>query len=270
MNTGIYLLDLRELLQGAECAVLFERAFSKMDEARREKTLGLRNAQARAAGVGAGLLLQRAAQEFQDGGRKGWLSLQSGGWKDGQEPGGRYTVSGLLAELDEPLPLIYRYGERGKPYFEDIPLYFNLSHSGDYVLCAVSEREVGADIQRFQPVDAMKLAKRFFPEPECEALSRCEGTQERQELFFRLWARKEAYGKLTGEGVVSVLDRDMRDADADWQEFLPPEGYAAAVCTAGGAPELRPEQTAGTGGTLDPLPGSQQERPAGKRMPGNK
>lgn len=223
MSTGIYLLDVRELLQGAECEALFETALAKVDAVRREKTLGLRNAQARAAGLGAGLLLQRAVQDFQDGGRQ-----------NRQEKGRSYTLSELLADMGEPLPLTYRYGERGKPYFERIPLYFNLSHSGDYVLCAVSEREVGADIQRFQPVDMMRLAKRFFSEPECQELVRCEETRERQELFFRLWARKEAYGKLTGEGVAAVLGRDVRGVAADWREFLPPEGYAAAVCVAGG------------------------------------
>lgn len=240
MSTGIYLLDVRELLQGAECEALFETALAKVDAVRREKTLGLRNAQARAAGLGAGLLLQRAVQDFQDGGRQ-----------NRQEKGRSYTLSELLADMGEPLPLTYRYGERGKPYFERIPLYFNLSHSGDYVLCAVSEREVGADIQRFQPVDMMRLAKRFFSEPECQELVRCEETRERQELFFRLWARKEAYGKLTGEGVAAVLGRDVRGVAADWREFLPPEGYAAAVCTASGASELRTGQSAEASGALD-------------------
>lgn len=217
-------MNLWELLRGAECAALFESALGKVDAARREKALGMRNAQSRAAGLGAGLLLQRAVRDFQDGRPEDW-----------PKKGGRYTVSGLLSELGEPFPLTYRYGERGKPYFENLPLYFNLSHSGDYVLCAVSDGEVGADIQKFQPVDEMKLAKRFFSESECQAMARCEETKERQCLFFRLWTRKEAYGKLTGEGIVAVIDKDMQGEVADWQEVVLQEGYAAAVCAARGA-----------------------------------
>ena len=219
-NTGIYLLNLQELLSGAECAALFESALGKADAVRREKALGVKNARGRAAGLGAGLLLQRAVQDF-----------QGGGTKDRPQKGGRYTVSGLLSELGQPLPLTYRYGERGKPYFEDLPLYFNLSHSGDYVLCAVSDVEVGVDIQKIQPVNERKLAKRFFSEAECRVLEGCESSEGRRRLFFELWSRKEAYGKLTGEGIAAVIGRDMREEAADWQEVAAPEGYAAAVCT---------------------------------------
>ncbi len=141
------------------------------------------------------------------------------------------TLSGLLAELADPLPLSYRYGEAGKPYFENLPLYFNISHSGEYVLCAVSGQEVGADIQKFRPVNTEKLAGRFFAESEYRALTDCADDGERQRLFFALWTRKEAYGKLSGKGLVSCVDLPVCDIPGLlWSNLPQPEGYAAAVC----------------------------------------
>jgi len=254
----IYLLNVGELIYGS-AGSLFESALLKVDSVRREKALRAGTVRGKASGLGAGLLLQKAVRDRQEAAenRKGTVrdrqevaEDRKGTVRDRQEAMGHRptdgtegepalscgrsylscTVSGLVSELAEPVPLTYRYGDKGKPYLENIPLYFNLSHSGDYVLCAVSGLEVGADLQKIQPVDVRKLAKRFFSEPECRTLERCENDKERQRLFFRLWTRKEAWGKLTGEGVAAALDRDMQGEDADWLEIIPPEGYAAAVC----------------------------------------
>lgn len=242
----IYLLNVGELIRnGADSREDF--MLCKVDEVRRERVLAAKTGQGRAMELGAGLLLQEAVREWR------WNSFQGAGEKSpedspvdsgeteedaavwGQSPCIRHcTVSGLLSEPWKPIPLTYRYGAKGKPYFEKIPLFFNLSHSGEYVLCAVSFREVGADIQKIQSADVMKLAKRFFSEPECLALERCESDREQQGLFFGLWSRKEAYGKLTGEGITAVLGKDMQNTDAEvdveWLDVPPPEGYALAVC----------------------------------------
>ncbi|MDE6642205.1 MAG: 4'-phosphopantetheinyl transferase superfamily protein [Acetatifactor sp.] len=218
---NIYLLNIEELIQG-DAGIPADSMLHKVDEARRAKVLAAKTVQGKAAELGAGLLLQKAVQDWKRD-------------KPQQSPRIRFcTVSGLFSELTEPLPLTYRYGDKGKPYFENIPLFFSLSHSGEYVLCAVSRQEVGADIQKIQPSDVLKLAKRFFSEPECRALERCESDREQQGLFFGLWSRKEAYGKLTGEGVTAVLGKDMQNTDAkrnvEWIDVSPPEGYALAVC----------------------------------------
>ncbi|MCM1190854.1 MAG: 4'-phosphopantetheinyl transferase superfamily protein [Butyrivibrio sp.] len=244
----IYLLNIGELIR-EEAEFRAESLLHKVDETRRKRILAAKTGQGKAAELGAGLLLQRAVLDWQaDGGPV----AETGGFADcagkaaeadsvvlteGADVGSCILctlsglLSGLLSDLSAPLSLTYRYGETGKPYFVNMPLYFNLSHSGEYVLCAVSSREVGADIQRIQSVDVMKLAKRFFSEPECRVLERCESVWEQQRLFFELWSRKEAYGKLTGEGITAVLKRDMQTVEAQWQNVSPPEGYAMAVCT---------------------------------------
>ena len=180
---------------------------------------------------------------------------------------GQQNVSERIQDSQRiPLPLQYRFGPHGKPEIVDFPMYFSLSHSGDYVLCAVSDREVGADIQKLQAADFSKLASRFFTEAEYQALEKCVDEAERQKLFFRLWTKKEAYGKLTGQGVAAILNRDVcftPDIDInekssrsfpegktvsecgkqpkgllpEWVEISAPEGYAVAVCTEANGPE---------------------------------
>lgn len=190
-----YLLSIEELM-GAEGRGLLEEAFSKVDHHRRRKAEGLRLGRARAACLGAGLLLQLAVWMFP--GQRGAGSAVYSGLI-------QYTVSGLLDRLrdKEPLPLAFRYGEKGKPYFRDYPFYFNLSHSGDYVLCALSTKEVGADVQQHRAGAGGRIAARYFSEQERAALESCKGGGD--ELFFRLWTRKEAYGKLTGEGIAGTM-----------------------------------------------------------------
>lgn len=225
----IYLLDVGELIQD-RVEVQFASMLRRVDETRREKVMAAKTPQGRAAQLGAGLLLQRAVRDWQEKGGAGVLEE-----KPGQEPRiQRLEVCSLISEVSFPLSLNYRYGSQGKPYFKELPLFFSLSHSGEYVLCAVSRREVGADIQRLTSVNELKLANRFFSEPERRILERCESALERRRLFFGFWARKEAWGKLTGEGVAAALQKDMQGADAgqdmEWADFVPPEGYAAAVC----------------------------------------
>lgn len=223
----IYLLSVGELIRERDEGRV-EALLHKLDGTRREKVLSAGTPQAKAAALGAGLLLQKAARD--------WLNKKMlCGAARGEAPGGVLcTTSGLLSELPEPLALTYRRGEKGKPYFQELPMFFSLSHSGEYVLCAASGREIGADIQKIQPADILKLAKRFFAEPEYLGLERCKSEEERRRLFFELWSRKEAYGKLTGEGVAAALGQDLRSGnagqDAEWAVLSPPEGYTAAVC----------------------------------------
>lgn len=227
MSVRVYLLSLTDLKTSELLEGFLEAASLRVDAVRRGKAEEIRNPRGRAASLGAGLLLQKMVTDYQSG-----MEMQGEHY---------YTAAELLADLRTPLPLQYRFGKHGKPCIVDFPLHFSISHSGDYVLCAVSEREAGADIQQYQPIDLQRFAGRFFTKEECTAMEECGNEAERQSVFFRLWSRKEAYGKLTGRGVMSVLNRDNRrasetaecgsaDVCAEWVEVSAPEGYAMAVC----------------------------------------
>lgn len=218
-----YLLSIEEFRDTEKGRVLVERAFSRVDETRRRKAEGMRPGQPQMVCLGAGLLLQLAVREAldrnvgkeeEDRERAG----REGADREGKSVSGedektikikQYSAIQLLTcvERTPRASLSYTYGEKGKPYFKDLPFYFNLSHSGDYVLCGLSTEEIGADIQQHCGKDVGKLARRFFSRREAAVLEQAGAAREK--LFYKLWARKEAYGKLTGRGVADILDVDL-------------------------------------------------------------
>lgn len=144
------------------------------------------------------------------------------------------------------------YGGNGKPYFiQPKGLFFNISHSGEWTVIALSDGEVGCDIQKIGPVD-MRVAERYFTPEESEALA--EAGDGARDLFFRIWTVKESYLKALGTGLARPLnsfavrftERGARIVDptsADkWSVTEPnsPSGYKIACCSKEeqGAPEL--------------------------------
>lgn len=108
---------------------------------------------------------------------------------------GSYVV--LLYSLKQEKynkPLTFTYNENGKPYLKNI--YFNISHSGDYVMCAISNEEIGCDIEKIKEID-MKIAKRFFCESEYQNII----TTKDDDLFFKYWTLKESYMKNVALGL---------------------------------------------------------------------
>ena len=96
----------------------------------------------------------------------------------------------------------------GKPYLSYIPgnkkLYFNFSHSLEYLALAVSTSSpVGIDIENIhRKTDIDKLSKRFFHPLEVQYLDRLKNT-EKKEAFFRLWTIKESFLKGLGDGLTT-------------------------------------------------------------------
>jgi 4'-phosphopantetheinyl transferase len=169
---------------------------------------------------------------------------------------GRATLRRLLAAcLDlEPAEITFEYGPHGKP---ELPtthsmLRFNVSHSGDMLLCALAAgREVGVDIEEMRagmPVD--HLAQRFFSPAEVQALEALP-SGDRVPAFYQIWTRKEAYLKARGDGltvplsafsvhqpgpdgVVAVAGPELSTSPATWRVFDVPvrHGCAAALALA--------------------------------------
>ncbi len=90
--------------------------------------------------------------------------------------------------------IIFSTNEFGKPYAENVDLYFSVSHSEDVVICAVSERPVGIDVEKIRVV-RFKTAERFATAQELEYIG------ENAERFFEIWTLKEAYFKCIGTGL---------------------------------------------------------------------
>jgi 4'-phosphopantetheinyl transferase len=151
-----------------------------------------------------------------------------------------------------PRDVTFVNGEFGKPEVQrpadaDI-LRFNLAHSGEWLLFALARaRELGVDVEQHRTMsDAIQIARRFFAPPEIAALEALDPALH-HDTFFRVWTRKEAIVKATGQGISAGLDRfavtsdapddvTLRGLDGDpaWDRWTirgldMPENYTAAV-----------------------------------------
>lgn len=93
----------------------------------------------------------------------------------------------------------------GKPFLavplHEPPIYFNLSHSGDYMVLIFSIVEVGIDIEYTnRNTKIEKMARRFFHPAEYETLLNLDGSNKKKH-FFTLWTIKEAFLKGLGCGL---------------------------------------------------------------------
>lgn len=97
--------------------------------------------------------------------------------------------------------------ERGKPYFPKCPeIFFSISHSGAFWVCAMAAEEVGVDIQEHtrRKAETIKeasarfgrMAHRFFSPVEARFVE-----EDSYSRFFCVWAARESYVKYTGQGI---------------------------------------------------------------------
>lgn len=161
----------------------------------------------------------------------------------------RHILSRYLAR--PPSVLRFSYSPHGKPALVDpASPAFNLSHSGELALLAVSRAPtIGIDLEQLRPMpDAGQIAQRFFSPHENEVFQTIPAEQ-RDEAFFNCWTRKEAYIKAVGEGLSHPLDSfdvSLRPgepaallavrppaATSDWalHAFQPAPAYVAALVT---------------------------------------
>ena len=142
------------------------------------------------------------------------------------------------------------YVQNQKPCIKNSNIRFNLSHSGNMVFCAVSDKDVGCDVEQITDID-MQIAARFFFHEEYAAISACPDSTSRNDLFFRYWTLKESFMKVTGLGFKLNLDDfciDLRSDGIDvkqsvdsrnyyFKEYTADTGYKFSVCTADAPPD---------------------------------
>lgn len=152
-----------------------------------------------------------------------------------------YAIRELCPETE--LPLDIYADENEKPYLRGRELFFSLSHSGHYSLCAVSDRELGADIQEQVPFKE-RLARRFFT---AEEFAYILGSSNRDYAFSKVWALKESTIKAFGLGLKMPLNafslqfgEEIGIRGESWKLWHTcVSGYHVAVCSEmDGEPEI--------------------------------
>jgi 4'-phosphopantetheinyl transferase len=147
----------------------------------------------------------------------------------------------------DPAAIDFDSGPAGKPKlarsFASDELEFNLSHSGDIALIAVTRgEEIGIDVERIREDYEFKpIAQRFFTANEVATLQDLPVDLQR-EAFYKCWTSKEALLKAKGTGLSGPLDEvqivltteagvRVTFAAGEWSltELSPIDGYAAAL-----------------------------------------
>ena len=102
--------------------------------------------------------------------------------------GSSYLINSLSKE-----PLLFN--DMGKPFYENGP-YFNVSHSGRFIMMAVSNKEIGVDIEENTNKDMSALI-RIFNEAEAKMI-------KEHADFYYLWCAKESLIKCIGSSISKV------------------------------------------------------------------
>lgn len=122
-----------------------------------------------------------------------------------------------------PQQIKFNYSSKGKPFIansNEHQIKFNLSHKNNYSVYAVSQSDVGIDIEGIKSnINIEGIAQRFFSPQEYQDLCQCDHSQK-LEYFFQLWTAKEAYLKAIGAGLsggLNTINLQKNNSDQTWQ-----------------------------------------------------
>ena len=96
-----------------------------------------------------------------------------------------------------------------KPYFNN-GIHFNISHSGEYIVCAISTIEVGIDIEEVKDIPLSDFTELF----SSEELKLIFEDPTNYAPFYTLWTQKEAFLKALGVGLNMPLNKVIIKSDA--------------------------------------------------------
>ncbi len=118
--------------------------------------------------------------------------------RDKKLSAGAYLILDKMLEEENITKPIFKTHKYGKAYISNYKnIYFNLSHSSKIVACAISDREVGIDVELIDPAIDLNIARHYFFNSEYENIIKSKNPADE---FFNYWVLKESYMKFTGLG----------------------------------------------------------------------
>lgn len=118
---------------------------------------------------------------------------------------GELMVRKFYKEYLGQYELEFELNEHNKPFLSGVEdQYFNISHSGNFVVGAFSDQAVGIDVEMIGK-DRRAIAKRYFTEEEITQMQTIKRPKEQIDFFYRLWTLKESYMKALGMGMSMSL-----------------------------------------------------------------
>lgn len=114
----------------------------------------------------------------------------------------RLLCQGLQERFQRNEQPTFVIGEHGKPSLLEYPdIHFNLSHCKQAVLCALSRKPVGVDVERIGRYHE-DVARYCMNDEEMQQITQASDPEI---PFTRLWTQKEAVVKLRGTGLTDSV-----------------------------------------------------------------
>lgn len=132
--------------------------------------------------------------------------------------------------------LIFITNKYGKSYIKNNDIYFNISHSFDYVITIISNKEIGVDIEKIRKTP-LNTINYFATDNEKEYILSSENNIE--ERIFKIYTLKEAYFKMKGENLNKIFDVEFiiddnkvycSDSNVNVGFICDIEGYIISYC----------------------------------------
>ncbi len=140
--------------------------------------------------------------------------------------------------------ITFGYNPYGKPFLQQFPRFaFNVSHSGEWIVCITHYADVGIDVEQIRPID-LEMAKRFFAREEYQDLL-TRHPDEQLAYFYDLWTLKESYIKALGQGLSiplhsfiirkhgeNAITVSQHDSNAVWyfRQYAIDDRYKLSAC----------------------------------------
>ena len=167
------------------------------------------------------------------------------------------SVRSLFAELIVRKTICEKYNipnsdvefwanEFGKPFLAGTDDFnFNVSHSSEWIVCAVGNRPLGVDIEKIKEIEIGDMVKYFFSRQELETIKKISDC-DKIKYFYELWTLKESYVKAIGKGryiPLNSLTLRLEDniklyegktlRDCSFRQFDFDSSYKMAICSLG-------------------------------------
>ena len=111
---------------------------------------------------------------------------------------GRALLGALYRrKTGEELPSIHKT-PRGKPYFENSPWHFSISHTPKHAFCVLSDNNVGIDAEEADRDINLKLAEKILSPTE---KAQFDTAADKRTALLTFWILKECAAKRSGDGL---------------------------------------------------------------------
>lgn len=138
----------------------------------------------------------------------------------------RRMISGQCKIKEDKI--VFKTSEKGKPYTKSADIHFNISHSDEFILCAVNDGPIGVDIEKIRDINEMVIKHACNPKELEYVYEKGVSKQESLKRFFEIWTYKEACFKHKGTGIEDFQALDYFNCSRTRENGII-DGYAYCI-----------------------------------------